>query len=219
MLVRSSFKDYYDHIGHVYGGGDPSIQYIRKRLREVEQGTERYSTFEVVQEGIRHTPYGDADNLKYKWLSVVGRYYLLVGTKNDYDVTPDWQIASFVLHPQLFKKIEKHRWFRGGESKNYVGEFSPKLVELSRKLNAPVFTFELSWKSKGALRVFVDVPILANIGMPKLVPAEQMYQDLSYFLGNIIKESPDMTPSSKMSDKEKIVGHGFDLKQSFRHRV
>jgi hypothetical protein len=33
-----------------------------------------------------------------------------------------------------------------------------------------------------------------------------------------MKESPDIKPPVEIHDKDKITGHGFDLKQSFRHR-
>jgi hypothetical protein len=85
------------------------------------------------------------------------------------------------------------------------------LVEWSRLLGAPVFTFD-------DRDVDTNVPILAHIGMPALRSAEWMYQDLSYFVGNLLRESPDVKPPVEVSDKDKIVEHGFDLRQSFRHR-
>jgi hypothetical protein len=55
--------------------------------------------------------------------------------------------------------------------------------------------------------------------MPALIPATQMYQELSYFMGNTIKEHPDTEPPVEVSNNCKIINAGFDLKQSFRHRM
>jgi hypothetical protein len=92
-------------------------------------------------------------------------------------------------------------------------------LELTRKVGAPVFTCEhKSWRND-IIHVDGNVPILATMGIPAMIPAEQLYQDIAYFIGNTIKLSPDTMPATVMTDKEKIAAAGFDLKQSFRHRV
>ena len=62
------------------------------------------------------------------------------------------------------------------------------------------------------------VPILSELGIPNIIPAEKIFQELSYFIGNIMKESPDIAPPVEIENDLRIEGHGFDLKQSFRHR-
>lgn len=225
MIIHSQFKDYYDHVAHLYGGGDPSIQYIRKRLVSLRQtcGHIFTDTLTVEHTGLVYSPhilYNDP--YKFKWLSVVGKSYLLVQTYTGDVYSPtysSWKLFSQKEHPELWSRFNvRRKWSRDTELKsvNYVGKFSAALVELSRKINAPVFTFE-----SGETTAVVDgeIPILSNLGMPKIITAEQLYQDISYFVGNIMKDSPDMMPPSKMSDKEKILQHGFDNRISFRHRV
>ena len=43
-----------------------------------------------------------------------------------------------------------------------------------------------------------------------------MYQEISYFIGNTMNESPDIKPPVEISNKDKISKAGFDLKNSFR---
>jgi kynurenine formamidase len=59
--------------------------------------------------------------------------------------------------------------------------------------------------------------VLADLGLPRIYDAQQLYQDLSYFLGNQMHENPDTKPPVNISDKDRIAQHGFD-QQSFRHR-
>jgi hypothetical protein len=38
-------------------------------------------------------------------------------------------------------------------------------------------------------------------------------------MGNLMHNTPDINPPAVLSEKERIVKAGFDLKQSFRHRT
>ena len=51
-----------------------------------------------------------------------------------------------------------------------------------------------------------------------IMSAEQCYQEISHFLGNVLRENPDTKPPVQVDDKHKIIGAGFDTKTSFRHR-
>jgi hypothetical protein len=55
--------------------------------------------------------------------------------------------------------------------------------------------------------------------MPAFVPATEMYQNLAYFMGNLMNVSPDKAPPVEVSNNQKILKSGFDLVKSFRHRI
>ena len=38
MKIISKFKDYYDHVAYMYGGGDPKIIYDRKPIKFIKDG-------------------------------------------------------------------------------------------------------------------------------------------------------------------------------------
>lgn len=221
MQIHSQFKDYYDHIAHLYGGGDPSIQYIRNRLVPLSQTKNEVTMFSGAlnyhQAGLRmqflcHRFVG----MSFKWLVVCAKQYLLVSQNG---ILGDYKILSQELHAEVWEYVsKKSRWIGDNlHVSDCVGGTSVALLELIKKVGAPVFTYTVD--RNDVVTVDGEIPILGNIGLPKLISAQTLYQDLSYFMGNVIKESPDMQPPSKMTDKEKIDQHGFDQRISFRHRV
>ncbi|MNL14187.1 hypothetical protein D3C87_1351180 [compost metagenome] len=65
-----------------------------------------------------------------------------------------------------------------------------------------------------------QVPCLLDLDFGKVLPAEQLWQDIQYYLLNLINESPDMAPPPRppQTNLEKLQSHGFDKRWSFRHR-
>ena len=227
MKIQSQFKDYYDHVAYMYGGGDPKVLYLRNRLGQLDNwGSGSYvKGLDIEQQGLP-LDYDDEIARKFnhdaKWLAINGKLYLILSERSDmYTPRPEnWTVLNQNRHPEIWTYLHNSRswWRRDSESEKYIGREVPAILELSRKVNAPVFTFTTIYRGSMA-RVDGNVPILSTMGIPALIPAEQLYQDIAYFLGNTMKVSPDMMPATKMTDKEKIAAAGFDVKQSFRHRV
>lgn len=231
MKISSKWKDYYDYVAHIYGGGDPSILYLRKRLIEKPINEYAPDCISIVQDGLkRPVDLRFASNPSYstKWLAVCGRYYLLL-LSNDLDAK--WEILDEDLHPKVWAWMfdrgyvfggKKHSWsshYHPPRNKNYyLGELSKELIQLTKKVGAPVFTFNMCPVNKNDVNVDPVVPVLGDLNFHKFFSPEQLYQEISYFIVNTMKDSPDMMPPTVMSDKEKITQHGFDIKQSFRHR-
>ena len=208
MKIISSFKDYYDYVAHVYGQ-DNSIVYTRNYLTEPTDQGSRLP--EVIRLEGAHQFYFHSNmyESKLSWLCFCGKPYpLFRGVLAD-ENTPEFA--------PLLKPL-KYGWFRSDRSrlKDMIGIRSRVLVELSKQLNAPVFTFTGGYPDRFTIQP--SVPKLGEIGFVKILSAEQAYQELSYFLGNEIHDSPDLAQPFVITDKEKIVSHGFDMKQSFRHR-
>jgi hypothetical protein len=114
-------------------------------------------------------------------------------------------------------------WWFAKHEKGELGKEYPFLVDLSRKVKSPVFVILWVDRKYRSDKIYVKVagqcPILKEIGMPTLIPAQQMYQELAYFVGNTMKDHPDTEPPVEVSNTSKILNAGFDLKQSFRNRV
>lgn len=64
-------------------------------------------------------------------------------------------------------------------------------------------------------KVSGEVPVLADVGFAKILPATTCYQTIAHYVANTLSKQD--VPSN-MTDVEKIVSHGFDKKKSFRHR-
>lgn len=228
MIIKSTFKDYYDFIAHKYGGGDPKIFYPRIRLvqRDKVYGYDPGLPAPEMNSKFPNLPYTTSRfnigaPFEFKWIAIVGKFYLLVREhKEDLPeevyVENKWGLLVEGKYPKLDKVLfRRSRTLGKSTYESYVGYPSKELVLLSRRLKAPVFGFQY-----GTAMVEGDIPILGDVGIASIISPEQMYQDISYFMGNIINEVPDLQPAGKppMTDKEKIISHGLDIKASFRHR-
>jgi hypothetical protein len=58
-------------------------------------------------------------------------------------------------------------------------------------------------------------PRLKDYGFEKIVDPFTAFQEISMYLANILVEQKDVI---SIDDKHRLEQHGFDLKQSFRHR-
>jgi hypothetical protein len=98
-----------------------------------------------------------------------------------------------------------------------IGRHQPKdyLIELHKMLNVPVFMF---YNNRTLLDSDYWTVNLGELGIGRLYSPEQIYQEISQFISNVMVENADILPPVEISDKDKIVGHGFDIKQSFRNR-
>lgn len=234
MRIISPFKDYYDYVAHAYGRGDPKVTYVRNTLATPDLQHQR---IELPPNPCQYRWASKDDPFSGKWLAVAGNLYLLVSWYRMGE-PEHWQIADpAVTEPDLWEVVERitDRKYWWGESvyKDQVKhKMDARILELFRTVGQPVFIFNGAMpypiesmltlsdnKGNNWLQVERQIPNLGQLGMAKILPAEQCYQDIAYFVGNMLHENPDQSPRSEMSDKEKIESHGFDKRISFRHRV
>lgn len=222
MIIRSPFKDYYDYVGNVYGN-DPSVTYIRNRIAPRSSSCPEVEGCLYIQNNreIVTIPYPDSNTPvgHFRWLVVCGKYFLLISTN---DITRPYKIFTPEENPGWVKSFtSRYSYWRMKGILDNIGKQSQSLIDLSIDIKQPVFTIERNGYRGASSPEYIvngDIPKLGELGLAKVYPAEQLYQDLEYFLMNTMKISPDTAIPSKMSDKEKIVQHGFDFVQSFRHR-
>lgn len=234
IRIKSKFKDYYDHVAYRYGGGDPKVVYNRNRLKPlVDTGWMKYDGGIDLEAQLNRsmsilTPNGTRfyqdklSNYAFKYLCIVGKWYLLVKAI--------WEDEFSVLdknkHKDIIEVLIPKRPRFGQEERTfdyYVGCEDSEVIEMSRTLNTPVFCVEgYSWiwkEKKHLLRVEGAIPILGNLGIPAIYSAEQIYQDIAYFIGNKIHKSPDLEVPVQVGNADKIKQAGFDLKTSFRPKM
>ncbi len=226
MKIKSRFKDYYDYVAHLYGGGDERVTYVREPLSDD-------LTSVLIKGNIAfNSPGLDEHKSQVKWLVINGRVYTIVAvcdelgqcgpyklfTKENFDeklldrISIRYRYRRYLAEDRLAPKWE--RYF--GEKENEIA------IELSKIIQHPVFVVEScehNWDTKTTRIVFgKNIPILSEYGINHHIQPEQLYQDIAYYVSNKMVSSPDLEVHDNMTDKEKIVQHGFDLKQSFRHR-
>lgn len=206
MKIISRKKDYYDYVGKIYGE-DVKLVYERDKIPEGKYllKTSDYDTFKAPRL-INH--------LYVQRLYVLGYVYYIVW-KYDYD------FKACLLTENDFELFDTQFWRNSVHEYKLDGQPAcTALVELSKKLKAPIFLFDVGYFDKeGALIGIKGADYQFNLnlgsyGFANIKSAEAMYQELSCFFGSLISSEPPIN----VSDKDRLVAHGFDLKKSFRHR-
>lgn len=238
MRIVSKFKDYYDHVGHTYGWSGPSrddpIVYIRDRLNASERAQSRLligrlevelteksspfnATFSYDLQYLSHFEYDREVRIGY--LVVGCTMYLVHQPKDSLEVIlgapPEEESRLKSWYHQYWKAVCKQEVIDVSDC--------PSIKELGRVLQAPVYMIVghlTANRKKNIMIVEQDIRKLSSIkGFAASVPATKVWQDIEYCMTNMMRENPDITPPVQLTDKERLVQHGFDVKQSFRHRV
>ena len=204
MKIISHFTDYYDYLSKIYGQ-DEKIVYDRTKIIP----SVRMSNINSDLMDLLNTRHRLMFNCGYDYvhaLVIIDRVFFIKNLHQDPGII------------DVNRLSETFRWYRRAKTQ---GEHIASLV---KKVGHPVFIINTNNIVDGRSRT-VDVcidkhtPNLSLIpGLAKMYPADQIYQDLSYCIANTINDSPDVAGPTNISNSEKIVAAGFDLKQSFRHR-
>ena len=227
MRIKSDFKDYYDFQATIYGV-DKSITYNRKRIVDLDIRDSRFGR-DIIEENLKidtvngwgyiPDPYGWGYKLDDRFefhLLVVGDKVFLVSYEFDIYKGYSYRLVD-ENHPSYIKFNTIRNLV---DNPHYL--FGPDVTtKLCREVEHPVFIVSSTGgnRNQDVIVVQARCPVLKDIqGLAAKYPPEQIYQDLSYFLTNKMKNSPDESPISVLTDKEKIIQHGMDVKQSFRHR-
>jgi hypothetical protein len=224
MKIVSKFKDYYDHISHIYGQ-DTKVVYERHLINDLSISYFNDSNI-IKKDDLDIDGLSYPSNCKYdfRWLIVCGKRFLLF-RKGEYPKTQIWtsyknssEVRNYVSltrskedESSRYRKYRSSEWFyrRRKRPEYFMGEFCQKNLDFCIKHKCPIIVIEGN-------RFTTDSPILGDIiNFVSMYPAEQIYQDISYFMLNQINGSPDIDPPVLLDDKFKIDYHGFN-KVSFR---
>lgn len=219
MKIISKYKDYYDFVGYHYGQ-DEKIVYNRKELGNLIGVTEcSNSTYHKYIPNIRH------DTNYYSWILICGRSYLLYrqapqSINQIGGMCEEWRIVP-PESPLMNMIIESKQWISSigyTDKEYYFGGLTEAGIDVCREYKQPVLHINGRFKSNDILCVHNAIPNLGKLGFASVLDPHWLYQEISYFMGNIINESPDMQPRYQTSDKIKLESAGFDCVESFRHR-
>ena len=216
IIQRHGIKDYYDYMAFQYGGGDPLIVYDRgyfnKDLNEYDhiywrQGFVIYPNNKELYDLPSYISlYSKLSNryIYIRYISIAGRLF---------PITENNTVISEVTTPEIWnnKDFDDYRSMLFSEP-DY-------LVELSRILKQPTFLISyIGRDNKQGIVVESKYPVLKNMGFPSIYKPEQIYQDLSLFISTKMKATPDSLPEPMipLTNNDKILNHGFDVKRSFR---
>lgn len=230
MKIISTYKDYYDYLAYIYGI-DNSIIFNRRPFKILKQGTIFESIKSATKSVLRHysfTPYPYTKNdglYKFKWLIICGRHFLLVSEKKQdskfTEYTP-YKLLSLVQYEFFLSKWDGYRKLKPYDY--FVGDnhVDSMCIEISKLIKNPIFELSddinLFGKDISTDRNYYEFKSsrLDDYDIARVYPPQKLYQDISYFLGNTLNDTPDIKPPVEVSNKDKITGHGFDLITSFR---
>lgn len=214
MRIKSPFKDYYDFVSYRFGE-DPDCTYLRRPFHY-----QRCFVEWDARDHFRDTLRGDLRTSGRLAIQFVVAGSRAVPVLRRYD--RDTMELLVEAHDELLEIDWKKQVVRPALP---TGE---RLAELIRFVGAPVFLVNERYSEiihrpkrrvvKG-LRLDSAIPVLADIGFPSVVPAEQMWQDIYATLTNVLRPNPDKAPPVTVGEKYRIEAAGFDLKTSFRHPV
>jgi hypothetical protein len=224
MKILSKYKDYYDYLSTIYGV-DPKIVYERKRIDK-----------EKIYVGIRTNlylfPLLSNMMLRMKIIVINGVAYPFIQQLGSGYESIEYPWEPFSVKHKIAYLSYSRQWFKEPKMafKQYMeGLNSPVtknlLIKISRFLGHPVFIIKGEdnlWCNgklvEGMKNFCVDseLPILKDWGFPAILPPEKIYQELCYFIGNMLHENPDITPPATVGDKNRYIQKGFDWVKSFR---
>lgn len=216
MRIISKFKDYYDglmdhskdRLNKVWERNEVSVRVSKDKIKDIAQG---------------HFHWGYKLELIY--LVVAGKTYPIIVYTDfrnriglDEVRTYYYNLEDFDKdHPEETRPLHNTRHAKNGYLKNdikywWVDFFKPRedLTNICIEFNTPVLLIRSQYE---ALEIIKNVN-LKNLQFYKIMDAHQVYQELDMFVSNILIN--DDMPLSPMTDDDKILAHGFDLKVSFR---
>ena len=124
-------------------------------------------------------------------------YYMAENEKGMHVLTPEF----------IDQAYPKKRWI-ASRYKDYISEVNTDINRIKRKpILYQTYRWNQEWQNGD--------PILKSFDFHKVMSAKDVYLEVESFMG-WLKDNPPIP--DKMTDKEKTVSHGFDLKKSFRHR-
>lgn len=249
MKIVSKNFDYYDSIAYVYGE-DNRIRYEREMLElsktsyddiltkseDVEFSSE--INLPLMKIANDKTIFKKFDTAQHFFLVVCGKLFPvfkiskntgLPVCRDDKEDDGKWILYNQEKHSHLFRNLHNHTfmgYYKPLDLTDVVGVSNEKLIELSRVVKLPIFILLSQTSNNGEkyhkykTKIVRVSPVLSELDFEKVYSATQLYQDIEYFIGNLLNESPDLTPVGKppQTNEEKIVASGFDLKTSFRKR-
>lgn len=215
MLIVSEFHDYYDTaLGQ---GIDKTIVYNRE-VKEffdttllLDYNIENGDLFQNNRSGLKVR--------KTTWhiIGFCGRTYVCLR------VETSSKSSTYLDQKEFYFGLECLKYLREDRDLKKTYDFITKIhgkenIELFFKYKSPVFIYtpeiqSMIWNNK-TTKIILN-PILKEYKFFKIFDTFTAFQEIAMFISGVLGSNRE--PELKLTDKDKIIQHGFDTKWSFRN--
>ena len=213
MRIIDKYKDYYDFLGHT--SEDRTLVYDRRGSTPLNKETVLYYIYRYSR-----------DNSVTFGLQAGFKLFILQAIHLQAEHDPRTRILQHVTGDiQLVDSIDNFNW--AGQPLQFVDLKLPYSLYKNKW-----YTHTDSWdrsyqhqlktvpvmRSKGNERpdeLLAEKPLLCDTGIPALISPFEIYKNLEMYLSSLKTEKT----VDIVTNDEKIINHGFDMKSSFRHPV
>lgn len=195
MKIISPFVDYYDYLSTCFGKPDPKRTLVRPKYLSdktkfihkvydknlfLPNSYQVYSTFNQYKK----------DFLNFKWLVVLGKKYLIYYHSNTYwDSYREYPRSSqfSIIQATEFYKIFSRKFNVFPEPYEvFQGKFEPDFLKITQEIKQPIFFIDSFNSSTKEYEVSDEVPFLAKLKFNQYMDAENIYQEIDYWIGNVL---------------------------------
>ena len=225
MLIKSSFKDYYDTTSGM--GVDPSVIYVREP-NKVQAETNFYAKDLPFLERYDDASIAAWNSRELKQFHIIGfcgqHIVCVTNSKHENDVQYSKAYFGDDILALAWSKEKRHRQISERQAiEDCVRQFHGKKDDsLFKQFNAPVFHIDIDGpltkyeqKNAGLYTPQYNVNIcLKMFQFVKFKDAYTAFQDIQSYISGVLGSAEN--PIVEVSNATKIVKAGFDLKTSFR---
>lgn len=202
MKIISKYKDYYDYFAGIYGEDEKII--LDRRKGNTFKNSELFYSYRKCEKiillaicDILYVGIIDVENKKIYWCHEIKENYNIEKSKG------------------YFSSIYGENELVLNSSSLYI--FSPIEFKINTQYNCAILCKILDSNDRNNIskklldtRNWIEFPRLEELKIASILPAKEIYLNLTSFL------SPVDKTADNMNDVEKIKSHGFDTKKSFR---
>lgn len=216
MRIISKFNDYYDGLSE-RGKGD---RFTKVWIRKEKTASLHADILERFVYRSIHFWGGLSDRWEQGFLIVAGKVYPFIKFyKTRWAVKDEPREFFFDFETLLKEKPHINKSYVKREMRDFFKEY-PDMTDVCIELKSPILLIEpnsyyFRHDDYNTFNLKVDAS-LKKLSFSKVKSSYDVYQEIDYFFSNVLVE--DQMPKHNQTDENKIVSHGFDLKQSFRKR-
>ena len=192
MKILSKYKDYYDYLQGIRGM-DEKVILDRSEGKSVKE--------EFPKDGDKHVFIICGE--RYEIFYYNGKYYTNDQLKSQGKQAVGASNYGYKIHDYVPETVKKKKWY-------FKWDFNERKEDYSY-IKCPIV--KATGRDTGRYNDFIEFPKLSDFNFASIISPEEMWNLLYNWQSQVPEHESNQTNS------DKIVSHGFDLKESFRPKM